>query len=312
MATGVVMPNQSMCDEGRYQRCVPIATPEWLGRREEAAASLQATESGTFVIVGAHHFGGKGEANDPDFFVRLAGRFTWGGVLLVEASPHIAKDLGARMKHSSLPFALTPSSRIKVSNVGICPTSNGTERGLPFYTVSARSATGDTRLPDWSDQFGSFNRTHVMRLLPAVVRAIPGPHNWTVAALAATVSEHRVPCVSLESELQRRRLPPPSIILIDTEGLDCAIVADLDLCRTRPSLLQYEHGNCPRHMQMAALSNIVGATGAECRRHSGAAHATAVSSMRASYAVPARIQADTGDTLTFLYPNPHIQRAKTR
>lgn len=214
----------------------------------------------TFVVVGAHRFGAVDEENDNPFFTMLAGQRRWRRVLLLEANPGIARELRRRFRNSVRPFWKVPAEHIHVSNTAVCPHAQSAKR-IPFYSVTARTASGDARLPSWADQFSSFNRTHVSKLIVALAqhmtRTYGAANNWTVDALEASVRRYSVHCRTVADVLTDLRFPPPAVLSIDTEGADCSIVADLDLCRVQPKLLQFEHDSCARSDRSKAINHLV-------------------------------------------------------
>ena len=240
---------------------------------------IPSPERSSFVVVGAHEFGGAGEANDDMLLLRLAADHAWGGVLLVEASPLLANRLAARLAQSPAPFNRTHPSRIRVSNIGVVASRVGSQQEgsgegtMPFFSPTARMLSGDQRLPSFADQFGSFNRTHVEHHLRGVVRYMRrhygSNHSWTAARLASTIAKHDVTTRTLADELQRHRLPPPAVLLIDVEGLDCAIIRGLSGgCSILPVVLRYEHSHCRPAERDAAVAAIAHLTchGAHGRR----------------------------------------------
>ena len=62
---------------------------------------------------------------------------------------------------------------------------------------------------------------------------------------------------TLAAELANHdEMPPPAMLMIDTEGLDCAIVASIDWCSMRPALLVYEHKHCAAAQALAATAAL--------------------------------------------------------
>ena len=252
-----VMPpfDLAMCQAGKMWACAPPATDDWHRQRSILGDSIPNPENSTFVVVGAHHFGGKGEDNDSPFFLQLAARHRWGGVLLVEASPNIASELSQRLSKSSRPFVRTPLERIVVSNTGICPKSRIGQ--LPYYSISAPRGA----LPDWTDQIGSFNASHIRTFIPVIAKhmATNNPTSggaWSADRLERSIVTRQVPCRTLQSELKRHDLPPPAVLLIDVEGMDCDIVAELDACKVRPWMLHFEHVHCSLSSRFRASQHI--------------------------------------------------------
>jgi hypothetical protein len=209
----------------------------------------------SFVVLGAHQFGAPGEQRDDPAMRELAAAKSWAGVLLVEASPPVAAELRSRILARS-PFP--KAARVAVSNVGICPPgliARGPTFGktaptsLPFYSLSAHGEG----LPQWVDEVGSFSQklvhgqvSNLARWNSRWLRHHPNATGarWTVARLRSTIREAEVPCSTLEAELTRHGLPPPAVLIVDIEGLDCAVIEATDWCHTRPWVVRFEHSHC--------------------------------------------------------------------
>ena len=230
-------------------------TARVLARRQH----LLPASNHSFVVLGAHQFGAPGEGHDDPVMRSLAATRDWAGVLLVEAAPPVAAELRARMAASN-PFP--KAARVAVSNVGICPPgllASGAST-LPFYHLAAR---GDG-LPSWVDEVGSFSQKLVHRQIANVARwnsqwlrrrAAKGnatTARWSISRLKSSVQEAAVPCSTLEAELARHKLPPPAVLIIDIEGLDCDVIEATDWCRTRPWLVCFEHS----HSHGAGRANL--------------------------------------------------------
>ena len=56
------------------------------------------------------------------------------------------------------------------------------------------------------------------------------------------IVEVEVPCRTLNEELQRLNIPPPTVLLVDAEGFDCGIVSDA-MTLSCP-IAQYEETHC--------------------------------------------------------------------
>lgn len=209
--------------------------------------------------------------NDPlQKFVR---QMDWGAVLLVEASPRMADRL-RRTTRSPEVFPRVPPSRIFVSNSGVCPPSmlrNGSDTELPFHSLSARGRG----LPAWASQLSGFRKWHVLSRVPDLARASHG--GWSERQLRSALRTDVVPCRSLRDELRRwhvvsadgtrRPLPPPAIIILDVEGLDCRVVESHDWCASArrpgsgrrsfaPSVLVFEHVHCTDRARRAAAAQL--------------------------------------------------------
>ena len=219
----------------------------------------------SFVVAGAHSFGVDKEVNDPPWLVHLAKTHPWHSLLLVEASPLLAAQLETLVRKRT-PFH--KQSRVIVSNAAICP-KRLSGQVLPFYTVAAKLITGDDRLPGFVDQFGTFERARVEKLLPGILRHLEGLRltslrdhrpfsgiNWTLESLNQTVRAHPVPCRTLGDEVRRHNLPPVSVTLIDIEGLDCEVVAEMDGCDLAPHFLQFEQTWCTKPAVKVATSSV--------------------------------------------------------
>ena len=248
---------------------------EWLARRALVASQIPSPQAHTFLVAGAHLFGVGGgsnssgnELNDDAFYVRLAAQHPWRAILLIEASPIVARRLQYRLRRADGRIG-NSSAPIIVSNTGICVgeqlakrTTAGT-RELPFYSVGARMRSHDTRLHETTDQFGSFDRSYVERSLRGIAvdfaRRFPGDDSWTLERLNSSISEELVPCRTLDEEIAARHLPPPAVLLTDLEGLDCTVVAELfDGCggSMRPFLLQYEDYHCSKTQRRQAIQRV--------------------------------------------------------
>lgn len=233
---------------------MPSPPPTQLLRR--VAAALDAPQQ-SFVVIGAHGFALEGELNDHPELVRMATTRRWHSVLLVEASPPLAASLQERLQRGS-PFS--NGSRVIVSSTAVCP-SRMQSSEFPFFTVMAKLSTGDDRLPGFTDQFGSFSRAQVDLQLKDISkymqRKVGIGNNWTLDAVNQTVASHQVPCVSIAELLRRHSLPSPAVLLIDTEGFDCDIVAEqLDGCQIAPNILQFEHTWCPPEARARAERRV--------------------------------------------------------
>lgn len=174
------------------------------------------------------------------------------------------------------------AQRLIIENVAVCPVGSSP---MPFYTVTAREH--EPRLPSWTDQFGAFNLSYVQKVLRQLrghmlqeLRA-----NWSWDALNASIRTDYVPCCTMADTLARYRLPPPAVVLIDIEGIDCELITKIDTCKVRPWLLTYEHTHCPATHRVAAQARMA----CDCE---------AWSSSQQRYAGPFRSYTDTHYWLT--------------
>lgn len=221
----------------------------------EAVRWMTPPQQSSFVVAGAHSFGLDNELNDLQHLVQLARQRPWAALLLIEASPLLASQLEATIRAQN-PFRR--ATRIIVSNAAICP-KRLLGQSLPFFTVAAKLQTGDPRLPGWADQFGTFERTRIDKLVHDIPRFMDknygARNNWTLEAVRRTVVSHEVPCRSIADEVRQRKLPPPAVVLIDIEGLDCEVASELS-CETAPSVLQFETSWCPKAIQDEAIRRM--------------------------------------------------------
>ena len=218
------------------------------------------TSQRSFVVVGAHLF--HQDHNDP--LSKLMRDLPWGAVLLIEANPSVAATLRAAIAAHN-PFRRTPTERVRVSNAGVCPTdmipAGQAEAVLPFTSLNV-SGNG---LPQWATQAGSFHTPHATWATVALAADSRG--QWTRRRLETRLVTSNVPCRTLPEELRRSRggprgaatrLPPPAVLLMDAEALDCRIVESHDFCgdAIHPDLLVYEYAHCTKRAQAAARARL--------------------------------------------------------
>lgn len=114
------------------------------------------------------------------------------------------------------------ATRFIFENVAI-----GTEKGSKkFYYVSEKART-ELDLPYWHDQLGSFNKTHITRMLGD--------------EMSPYIVEEDVECLPLQDVLDRNRVNAIDLLHIDTEGFDYKVLSQLDLKRYKPSIILFEH-----------------------------------------------------------------------
>ena len=187
------------------------------------------------VVVGAHHFGA--DNNDP-LFQAVQG-VAWAGVLLVEADPHIARQMADRVAvHSPVPLART----VRIANLGVCP-PKWVGRRL-FHKLGNTSG-----LAYWATQIGSFRRGHVEKHLVGQYGNILRGRgsNLSNHELRARIQSIPVECMLLTDVLNRHSVLPEhvAVLLVDTEALDCAIITSLPQNTSLwPSLIVYEWKHC--------------------------------------------------------------------
>ena len=209
----------------------------------------------SLVVIGAHHFGQ--DTNDQVYpHVR---KHRWASVALVEASPLIAAQLRENIALRP-PFPLVNPENISVIAEGVCPNVGDKARTLPFFSFTATQG-----LPYWASMIGSFDYAHVAKHVTWMLQMAKRNSNWTRARLLQHIVPQPVVCRSLPSMLQRQHIVQPSVLLIDTEALDCRLVASTDWCQIRPHLLVFERTHCSNHDLVRALQRLRG-VGLQCTR----------------------------------------------
>jgi FkbM family methyltransferase len=117
------------------------------------------------------------------------------------------------------------SDRFVFEQVAIGATE-GTER---FYYVSPEAKEAIPDLPDWHDQLGSFNKSHILHHLNG--------------RLEPFIVEQEIQSLPLHHLLDRNRVTKIDLIHIDTEGFDYEVLKQIDFTRYKPSVILYEHSH---------------------------------------------------------------------
>lgn len=226
------------CDESSFAGCLRITAPA-------TVAVPLANGTSSLVVVGAHHFGD--DTTDPIY--GAVANVAWASVTLVEASPPIFAQLEAKLAaHNPTPHV--PRHLIHAVHQGVCP---GTEESvLPFYSFD-----GGKDLPIWATQAGSFSRTHMDRIVTHMSRVA----RLEVDELESRVHAENVRCSSLLNLLQRKGVSNLGVLLIDTEGFDCEIVASQDWgsaewCELRPMVIILEWKHCTSDAHSRAIQSL--------------------------------------------------------
>ena len=175
----------------------------------------------TFVQIGAFD----GRQADPLY--QFATRYHWTGVL-VEPMPDAFAKLQVAYGHEP---------QIQLHNVAVAA-ANGTRT---LYHLK-RDAPG---LPTWAPMLASFDRDVVMR------------HEAQIPGIAAFVETTDVPCVTLDTLLDRAGLNRFDLLQIDTEGYDYEILKLVDFSRIRPPIINYEHAHLRQDDWDAAIDLLV-------------------------------------------------------
>lgn len=121
----------------------------------------------------------------------------------------------------------------------------GTEKGSKtFYYVSAKAKT-ELDLPYWHDQLGSFEKSHITKMLGE--------------QMTPYIVEEDVECLPLQDVLDRNGVKAIDLVHIDTEGFDYKVLSQLDLTRYKPSVILFEHHLLPDEEFVAARKLLHGA-----------------------------------------------------
>ena len=160
-----------------------------------------------FVQVGSND----GVQGDPLYDLVLS-RTTWRGIF-IEPIDYLFRRL--RQNYGDSP-------RFVFENVAIS-TRRETKK---FYYVSEKART-ERDLPYWHDQLGSFDKTHITKMLGD--------------DMSSYIIEEDVECHPLQDVFDRNRVAGIDLIHIDTEGFDYQVLSQLDINRYKPSVILFEH-----------------------------------------------------------------------
>lgn len=160
-----------------------------------------------FVQVGSND----GVQGDPIHDL-IINRKSWGGIFIEPVDflfNRLRKNYGE-------------AKRFIFENVAI-----STEKGSrKFYYVSEK-AKSELDLPFWHDQLGSFDKSHITRMLGEEI----SPY----------IIEGHVECLPLQEVLDRNRVDAIDLLHIDTEGFDYQVLAQVDIKRYKPLVILFEH-----------------------------------------------------------------------
>src|SRR5687767_2699605 len=160
-----------------------------------------------FVQVGSND----GVQGDPIHDL-IINRKSWGGIFIEPVDflfNRLRKNYGE-------------AKRFIFENVAI-----STEKGSrKFYYVSEK-AKSELDLPFWHDQLGSFDKSHITRMLGEEI----SPY----------IIEGDVECLPLQEVLDRNRVDAIDLLHIDTEGFDYQVLSQVDIKRYKPLVILFEH-----------------------------------------------------------------------
>ena len=135
----------------------------------------------------------------------------WRG-LFVEPIPYIFERLRANYP---------AEERFRFANVAI---NDGSR--MPFYYVTAAAKEAHPELPEWYDQLGSFDRSHLEGHLDG--------------KLAPFIRQMTVDGITLPELLDRFDVREIDILHVDCEGYDWRVLSQFDLGRYRPRFILFE------------------------------------------------------------------------
>jgi len=187
-----------------------------------------------FLHIGAHD-GVSDERLEP--FIRQRG---WRGIF-VEPLPALRQALeenyrdvdGLRFENSAI--ADTDGDRL-------------------FFEVAPRPG-----MPPWASQLSSLRKDVIL----AHAQAVPG--------LEECIIERRVPCLSVDTLLEKYNVGGIHVLVVDTEGYDYEILRQVDFARLQPRIVIYEEKHLPlrdkhtaRQLLKSAGYNVRAAVGNDC------------------------------------------------
>lgn len=173
----------------------------------------------TVVQIGSND----GVAGDPLHAIMVR-RPRW-RALLVEPVPHIFEELV--VNKAGLP-------NVVCENVAI---SDGSEQ--TFYAVDPAAEQALPDLPEWYDQLGSFDRTHITKHLGGLLEPYIREIHVRGDTLQGLLDKHGFGCVDL--------------LHVDTEGYDYEVFKQFDLGRYAPKVVLIEH----KHLSTADKGRIL-------------------------------------------------------
>ena len=158
-----------------------------------------------FVQIGSND----GVIHDPLF--QYINRYHWRGIL-VEPIDYYFERLKENYKNNP---------QLVFENVAI----SEKQEIRDFYRVKE----GLDFLPSWSKGLGTFYPQVLLK------------HRWMIPKLKNYIVKERVSCISLKQLLERHRVEKINLLMMDTEGYDCAIIKQLDFDIIKPNIILYEH-----------------------------------------------------------------------
>ncbi|MBF0614476.1 MAG: FkbM family methyltransferase [Magnetococcales bacterium] len=151
-------------------------------------------------------------------------RFGWDGILVEPLPDMIRRAQEHYQGHTGQLF---------FENVAITEQ----EEQRPIYRIPAEVAR-QAGLPDWTLGISSLRRDHFPQLTPFM-------------------QEEMVPCLPLHRVLARHQPENIDVLLIDTEGYDCAILRQFDFARYRPLLIKVEAVHVTESERQAMMALLI-------------------------------------------------------
>jgi FkbM family methyltransferase len=113
------------------------------------------------------------------------------------------------------------------------------EGQLTFYWVNEEAKQHLPDLPDYFNQLGSFNRSHIVSKLNGV--------------LEPYIVSSPISAIRLGTLLERSRISQIDLLHTDAESYDYKIISQLDLTRYQPRLILFEHINLTAEEKRSAI-----------------------------------------------------------
>jgi FkbM family methyltransferase len=174
-----------------------------------------------FVKVGAND----GLTGDPCSDLLLADE-RWSGVL-IEPVPFIFARLQKNFRDRG---------RFSLEQIAVGPAGNG----ATFHYIEPSAKLTHPDLPDWFDQIGSFDPSHISKhfgtRLDAFVRKLP------------------IRSEPLSEIFVRHQIASLELLHVDTEGFDLKVLSTLDFSRVRPKCIFIEH----KHLDASDRRTLLG------------------------------------------------------
>lgn len=193
-------------------------TQNWKIDPSHWIAHLTDPQNAQIVQIGSND----GKTGDPLF--QLFQRFPAWRALFVEPVPFLFE----RLKKN-----YPDTERFRFENTLI---NNGEKISFYWLDESAKEAIDD--LPDWYDQLGSFNRSHITKHLPRC---------------ETYIKETEIAGLTLSELFNKHQIKKLSVLHIDTEGADFQILSQLDLATIQPNIILFERKHLTSDEQSDAV-----------------------------------------------------------